>query len=66
MRRTETVYEIIEEGFFCDRFSVEASGLKKSLRVMIKKEFPRSHKIWVYAMEPYPQEEPHGTERKKI
>jgi len=66
VRKSETVYEIIEEGFFVDRFSVEASALKKTLRVVIKKEFPRSHKIRVYSMGPYGEDGTDGMERKKI
>ena len=66
VRKTEAVYEIIEEGFFSERFSVEVSKLKKTLRSVINKEFPRSHKIRVYAMGVYPEERSHNPERKKI
>jgi len=66
VRGTEAVYEIIEEGFFCERFSVEASRLKKTLSVVIKKEFPRSRKIRVYSMGPYPADGSGNPGRKRI
>ncbi|MFW9996587.1 MAG: hypothetical protein ACFFD4_31370 [Candidatus Odinarchaeota archaeon] len=66
VRKSERMYEIIEEGFFSECFSVEASKLKKTLRAVIKKEFPRSHKIRVYAMGVYSEEDSDSIERKKI
>ena len=66
VRKSEALYEIIEEGFFSERFSVEASKLKKTLGNVIRKEFPRSRKIRVYAMGAYKEEETGRAKRKKI
>ncbi len=36
---------IREQGFVVDEFSVPLRKLKKNLKTLIKREFPRSHKI---------------------
>jgi len=41
---------VIEDGFFKDIFQVNSDKLKKLLMTILKKEFPRSHKIRLYVM----------------
>ena len=38
-------YQVIERGFVEQKFTVDAAGLPPLLKTMIKREFPRSHKI---------------------
>ncbi|MGE4423714.1 MAG: hypothetical protein AB7D39_15575 [Pseudodesulfovibrio sp.] len=41
-------FDVAEDGFHREDFRVPFSGLKKLLRVLLKREFPRSTKIRVY------------------
>ncbi len=41
-------YKIIERGFIRKEFSVEMQKIRKSLKIVCRKEFPRSNKIWLY------------------
>lgn len=40
---------IIEDGFSKERFQVEVRKVKKALKCLIKKEFPRSNKAHLYS-----------------
>ena len=51
IKRGKELFEIIENGFYQDRFQVEREKLKKTLKNLLKKEFPRSNKIRVYKLE---------------
>jgi hypothetical protein len=53
----------IEDGFFKERFRTNSEKLKKLLITLLKKEFPRSHKIRLYAMGRF-TEEAKNTKRK--
>ena len=46
---TEEDLMVIENGFFKDRFQIKAAKLRKLLKSLLKKEFPRSRKIRLYA-----------------
>jgi hypothetical protein len=48
---------IIEDGFFKERFRINADKLNKLLQTLLKKEFPRSHKIRLYVMGKFTEEE---------
>lgn len=49
VRRTAPdAFDVTEDGFHRDRFQVPFSGLKKLLKTLLKREFPRSTKIRVY------------------
>jgi hypothetical protein len=49
VRRTGAdVFDVAENGFRREDFSVPFSGLKKLLKTLLKREFPRSTKIRVY------------------
>jgi hypothetical protein len=41
---------IIEDGYFKKRFLITSEKLKKLLKTLLKKEFPRSKKIRLYVM----------------
>ena len=45
---TEEDLMVIENGFFKDRFQIKAAKLRKLLKSLLKKEFPRSRKIRLY------------------
>ncbi|MBW2010293.1 MAG: hypothetical protein JRI32_01225 [Deltaproteobacteria bacterium] len=57
---------VIENGFSKERFNIKAEKLKKLLKTLLKKEFPRSHKVRLYVMGEYSEAEVLETKRKTI
>jgi hypothetical protein len=57
---------VIEDGYFKDRFLIKSDKLKKLLKILLKKEFPRSKKIRLYVMGKFLDEEALSTIRKII
>jgi len=57
---------VIEDGYFKDRFLIKSDKLKKLLKILLKKEFPRSKKIRLYVMGKFVDEEALNTIRKII
>jgi hypothetical protein len=57
---------VIENGFFKERFRVKPQKLRQVLKTLVKKEFPRSRKIRLYALDKLVEGETPNTERKKI
>jgi len=57
---------VIEDGFFKERFRVKPQKLRKVLKSLVKKEFPRSRKIRLYVLDGFVEGETPKTERKKI
>jgi len=57
---------VIEDGYFKDRFLIKPDKLKKLLKILLKKEFPRSKKIRLYVMGKFVDEEALNTIRKII
>ena len=55
---------IIENGYFKERFRIKPEKLKKLLKTLVGKEFPRSHKIRLYVMGRFTEEEAGNTKRK--
>ena len=55
---------IIEDGFFKERFRINSDKLRKLLSALLKKEFPRSHKIRLYAMGRFMEREMQNIKRK--
>jgi len=55
---------VIEDGYFKDRFLIKSDKLKKLLKTLLKKEFPRSKKIRLYVMGKFVDEEALNTIRK--
>ncbi|WP_319541965.1 hypothetical protein [uncultured Pseudodesulfovibrio sp.] len=48
----EDEFDVVENGFFEERFIVSHSKMKKLLKILFKKEFPRSTKIRLYDLGP--------------
>jgi len=46
--KKEAKFQIIENGFWKEEFIVERNELKTILKKLIRREFPRSHKLWVF------------------
>ena len=55
---------VIEDGYFKDRFLIKFDKLKKLLKILLKKEFPRSKKIRLYVMGKFVDEEALDIKRK--
>jgi hypothetical protein len=48
LKKNEDYFLITERGFWEEDFEVEKKELRKLLKKLIKREFPRSHKLWVF------------------
>jgi len=57
IKQSEEEFTIIERGYISNKFVVSAEKLKKELRIVLKREFPRSRKIRLYTMGKYTEEE---------
>jgi hypothetical protein len=55
---------IIENGYSKERFRLHLGKLRKSLKVLVRKEFPRSRKIRLYEMGRFSEKEALDTKRK--
>jgi hypothetical protein len=55
---------VIEDGYFKNRFLITYDKLKKLLKTLLKKEFPRSKKIRLYVMGKFVDKEALSTQRK--
>ena len=55
---------ILENGFFKEIFQIKREKLRKLLKILLKKEFPRSRKIRLYVLDRCPEDEALGTKRK--
>ena len=57
---------VIENGFFKERFQVKPEKLRKLLKTLVKKEFPRSRKIRLYVLNKFAEDEGLNTKRRTI
>jgi hypothetical protein len=57
---------VIENGYFKEVFRVKPEKLRKLLKTLLKKEFPRSRKIRLYVLDKFSQGEALNTERKHL
>ena len=49
IRRTaDDEYSVVEDGFSRETFRTDIKGMRRLLKALLKKEFPRSNKIRVY------------------
>jgi hypothetical protein len=64
VKKSEEDFLIIEDGYFHDRYHLRSDKLKKTLKILLKKEFPRSHKIRLYVMGRFNEKETKNTARK--
>jgi len=66
VKRSEDDFLIIEDGYFQERHQLKSEKLKKTLKALLRKEFPRSHKIRLYVMGRFNEEEAKNITRKKL
>jgi len=59
-------YLVIENGYHSDRFEIPVGKLKKLMKVLLKKEFPRSNKVRMYIMGEFEESEVFKTKRKTL
>lgn len=45
VRRTEALFTVNEDGFHTEQFETDIKGMRKLLKTLLKREFPRSNKI---------------------
>lgn len=64
VKKSEEDFLIIEDGYCKERFHLKSDKLKKTLKTLLKKEFPRSHKVRLYVMGQFSEEEAKNTSRK--
>ncbi len=50
VKQDEDRFLLVEDGFYQDQFVIDFSKMKKTLKNLLKKEFPRSTKIRLYTM----------------
>ncbi len=55
---------VVENGYFKERFQVKPEKLRKLLKTLMKKEFPRSRKIRLYVLDKCSEDEVLHTKRK--
>jgi hypothetical protein len=63
-RTGEDGFDVVERGYVQERYAVGLAGMKKLLKALLKREFPRSTKIRLYNLGPARADE-HAA-RKKI
>jgi len=51
VKKLESRFNIIEEGFRNENFTVDEKDLKKTMKEIIELEYPRSHKVMVSEQE---------------
>jgi len=66
VKSQENRFFIIENGYETNQFTVTLDMIKKTLKKLLKKEFPRSNKIRVYSMGEFTDQKVLGTRLKKI
>jgi hypothetical protein len=67
VKQSENNLLIIEDGFSKEKFCITSEKLKKLLTTLLRKEFPRSHKIRLYVMGKFiEEEEARNTTRKLL
>ena len=64
VKKSENDFLIIEDGYFHERYILKSDKLKKTLKALLKKEFPRSHKIRLYVMGRFNEKEIKNIRRK--
>lgn len=64
VKQAEDEVLVIEDGYFKEQFRVSPEKLKKVLKALLRKEFPRSRKIRLYVMGEFVEEDALNTQRK--
>ncbi|MBC15775.1 MAG: hypothetical protein CL942_01855 [Desulfovibrio sp.] len=50
MRTADDTYSITEDGFHREQFKASHKSLKKIMKTLLKREFPRSNKVRIYTI----------------
>lgn len=66
VKASEQKLLVIENGYFNERFKIDACKLNKLLKTLVRREFPRSNKIRLYVMGEFFEEEALDIRRKII
>jgi len=66
VKQAEDDVLVIEDGYFKERFRVGPEKLKKVLKALLGKEFPRSRKIRLYVMGEFVEGDALNTQRKVL
>lgn len=64
VKQAEDDLLVIEDGYFKERFRVGPEKLKRVLKALLRKEFPRSRKIRLYVMGEFVEGDALNTQRK--
>ncbi len=46
--KKEGYLQVLEKGFYNEEFKIKTEELKGLLKKLLRREFPRSHKLWVF------------------
>jgi hypothetical protein len=57
---------VIEDGYFKEQFRVSPEKLRKVLKILLRREFPRSRKIRLYVMGEFVEGDALNTQRKVL
>jgi hypothetical protein len=63
---SDGVFRIREQGYVSETFEIQRGKLKKTLRTLLKREFPRSRKVRVYDLGVYEPAVHESMDRKKL
>lgn len=66
VKRDEEQLHVVQHGYGQQTYDISRDKLKKLLKTLLKKEFPRSNKVRLYTMGKYCQQEAAATGRKII
>ncbi len=64
VKRNGDELDVIQNGYEFKKYNVKAEKLKKLLKTLLKKEFPRSNKVRLYTMGKFVETEALETKRK--
>jgi hypothetical protein len=64
VKKSEDDFLIIEDGYFQEKYHLKSDKMKKTLKTLFKKEFPRSHKVRLYVMGRFSENKAKKTARK--
>ena len=64
VKKSDEEFLVIEDGYSHERYHLQLDKLRKTLKTLLKKEFPRSHKIRLYVMGEFNEEKAKNIDRK--
>lgn len=64
VRQDQDELLVIQNGYDYNKYEIRINDLKKLLKTLLKKEFPRSNKVRLYTMAQYDEKEARNTKRK--